>query len=246
GGGLERNTHELCLRLQRGGFTPAVICNLQPDRSVLALRNRIARKLRPSVRFPMDRGLGYPVFRGWGDDDGAAEVAARFRPDVVVVQSTGHVPILQSFRALGVPCVAYFHDLERVDDAREIAAMGDVALLANSRFTASRMAERIGYECPVIRPLIDPALYRTRMHPQNVLFINPQAWKGVDVAFELARRRPDVRFDFVGNWNLKPPQVRALAERAHAAGNVILHPPTNDVRPHYARARLLLAPSQWV
>src|SRR5690606_10381337 len=33
--------------------------------------------------------------------------------------------------------------------------------------------------------------------------------------------------------------------RAQAAGNITLHPPTNDMRPLYSRARLLLAPSQW-
>jgi glycosyltransferase involved in cell wall biosynthesis len=36
-----------------------------------------------------------------------------------------------------------------------------------------------------------------------------------------------------------------MEQRARAAGNITLYPPTNDMRPHYARARLVLAPSQW-
>lgn len=74
GGGLERNTHELCLHLIRRGITPAVMCDLQPEASLLAYKNRLVRILRPRLRFPMDRGLGYPVFRGWNNEDGAREV----------------------------------------------------------------------------------------------------------------------------------------------------------------------------
>jgi glycosyltransferase involved in cell wall biosynthesis len=36
-----------------------------------------------------------------------------------------------------------------------------------------------------------------------------------------------------------------MEARAKAAGNITLHPPRNDMRALYARARLLLAPSQW-
>jgi glycosyltransferase involved in cell wall biosynthesis len=35
------------------------------------------------------------------------------------------------------------------------------------------------------------------------------------------------------------------ALRSELPANVTLHPPTRDMRPLYARARLLLAPSQW-
>src|SRR5690606_12162006 len=109
GGGLERNPHELCLRLLKHGVTPAVMCDLSADYSPLMLRNRLARRLNPRARFPVDRGLGYPVYRGWSEDDGAAEVMQRFRPDVVIAQSAEPVPILRQFEGMGVPLMAYFH-----------------------------------------------------------------------------------------------------------------------------------------
>jgi glycosyltransferase involved in cell wall biosynthesis len=245
GGGLERNTHELCLHLVKRGLKPAVICDLSADRSWLVWRNQLSRRIRPSIRFPMDAGLGYPVFRGWGNEDGAKELMSRFRPDVVVAQSAEPVPILQSYEDLGVPRIAYFHEVERVHDAGTLAQSGTIGLLANSRFTAERMAAYAGFMPAIVRPLIDRSLYEVPTHPRNVLFINTVPRKGVEIAFHLAESRPDVQFDFVKPWVLKPADIDRIEKRARAAGNITLHPPTNDMRPHYARARLLLAPSQW-
>ncbi len=244
-GGLERNTHELCLHLIRRGLSPAVMCDLEYDRSLLSFRNILARKLRPSIRFPMDSQLGYPVFRGWSNEDGAHEVVTRFKPDVVIAQSAEPVPLLESFRGLEVPLMAYFHEVERVWDAATLAGWGNVGLLANSEFTARKMAERSGIQPAVIRPLIDRSHYVTAMAPKNALFINTQPRKGVEIAFRLAESRPDVHFDIVKSWCLSPTDLQKLVDRAAAAGNITLHAPTNDMRRLYKRARLLLAPSQW-
>jgi glycosyltransferase involved in cell wall biosynthesis len=245
GGGLERNTHELCLRLIQHGVQPAVMCNLQPDGSLLSLANRLSRKLRPSIRFPVDTGLGYPVFRGWGGDDGAREVARRFEPDVVVAQSGEPVPLLQSFEGLGIPRMAYFHEVERIEDVAVLARMPSIGLLANSTFTARKMQAISGVAPTVVRPLIDPDFYVTSARGRNVLFVNTRPRKGLEVAFRLAELRHDVQFDFVKSWILTPAETRQIEARAKAAGNIALHPPRNDMRALYARARLLLAPSQW-
>ena len=245
GGGLERNTHELCLHLIRRGITPAVMCDLQPAPSFLVYKNRLLRILRPQRRFPMDSGLGYAVFRGWNNEDGAREVVEQFKPDIVIAQSAEPVPLLQSFSGLGIPRMAYFHEVERIWDVQALLAMGDVGLLANSEFTARKMAEGGGVHPTVIRPLIDRALYVTATAPKNALFINTSPKKGLEIAFRIAESRPDVAFDFVRYWSAKPEHVQALVERARAAGNITLHAPTNDMRPLYGRARVLLAPSQW-
>jgi glycosyltransferase involved in cell wall biosynthesis len=251
GGGLERNTHELCLHLIRRGITPAVMCDLQHDFSLLAFTNRLLRKLRPRIRYPMDSRLGYPVFRGWANEDGAREVVSQFKPDIVIAQSAEPVPLIQSFDGMGIPRMAYFHEVEHIEDVNTLIEMGDVGLLANSEFTARKMAERAGFSPAVIRPLIDRSLYLTTTVPKNVLFINTLLKKGVEIAFQLAETRPDVQFDIVKNWNPNAAKyglawdTQTLTARARAAGNIILHAPTNDMRRLYCRARLLLAPSQW-
>jgi glycosyltransferase involved in cell wall biosynthesis len=233
------------LHLLKRGMKPAVICDLRAERSLLAWRNRLWRQIRPSIRFPLDTGLGYPVFRGWPDDDGAAEVTARFRPDVIVAQSAEPVPLLKPYAGLGIPRMAYFHETLRVYDAGVLAKTGDIGLIANSRFTAEGMAAHAGLMPAIVRPLVDRKLYEVKSRPRNVLFINTVPRKGLEIAFRLAESRPDVRFDFVKSWILKPHEIDRIGLRARAAGNIALHPPTNDMRPHYARARLVLAPSQW-
>ena len=251
GGGLERNTHELCLRLIQRGISPAVMCDLHHDGSLLEYKNRLARIVRPKIRFPGDRGLGYPVFRGWGSEDGAREVVSRFKPDIVIAQSAEPVSLLQSFAGLGIPRMAYFHEVERIWDVDTLVAMKDVGLLANSEFTARKMAERGSVHPAVIRPLIDRSFYVTSTSPQTALFVNTSLKKGVEIAFRLAESRPDVPFDIVKNWNADAAKhavgwdIAELTARASAAGNITLHAPTNDMRRLYGRARLLLAPSQW-
>lgn len=243
GGGGERNTHEICLAMRRHGVVPAVMSGLYADRSRLTLVNRLKRGLLTRHQYPRDTGCGYPVFRGWAPS-GAAEVAGRFRPDVVVVQSTHPASLLRAFTQLKLPTVAYQHEVEELDHFRELTGMG-VHFLSNSDFTAQRMLDQLGIRSKVVLPLIDRRHYETARQPERVLFVNTHTRKGVDVAFAVAERRPDIQFDFTKAWSHKPPVIADLDRRAKAAGNVTLHDPVRDMRPLYRRARVLLAPSQW-
>lgn len=220
------------------------MCDLLHDRSLLGLGNRLARIVKPRERFPVDHGLGYPVYRGWETEDGAQEVLARFKPDVVIAQSARPAPLLRSFGNT-VPRMAYFHEVEHLGELTALRAIGDIGLLANSGFTARKMAQQTGLMPAVIVPLIEPRFYTAPRRPENVLFVNTRPRKGLEIAFRLAELRPDVQFDFVRPWILTPQEISQLADRATKAGNITLHAPTNDMRPLYSRARLLLAPSQW-
>ena len=243
GGGAERNTHELCLALRAQGDAPAVSCFLRPDGSWLSWSSRVRRRLPPRREYARDTGCGYPVFRGW-DHSRVGEVVQRFRPDAAVVQSTDPEPLLRALAPCGVPRAAYFHEVEAVDHLRFLRGAG-IPVLANSAFTAGRLADACGLESEVVLPLIDGRHYRTAMRPDRVLFVNTIPRKGVEIAFAVAERRPDIPFEFVLSWIHKPPALAALRARAQAAENVFLRPPTQDMRPVYARAKLLLAPSQW-
>ncbi len=243
GGGGERNTHELCLALREIGHTPAVLSSLKADRSWLSWRNRIARKFPDVGEFPEDTGCGYPVFRGWNMDR-AHEAVSRFRPDVVVVQSTHPEQLLHAFAASGVKLVVYFHEVEEIHHLTALAGRG-LLVLANSAFTARRLREACGLDAHVVPPLIDPALYVTKTTPSRLLFVNTVPRKGLEIAFALAERRPDIPCDFLLSWILSPERVAELQARATRAGNITLHPPTSDMRPFYATARVLLVPSLW-
>jgi glycosyltransferase involved in cell wall biosynthesis len=243
GGGAERNTHELSVSLRDHGFHPAILSSLRADRSWLSWSNRLRRALPPRREFPHDTVCGYPVFRGWNMDR-IGEVVRRFRPDVVVVQCTRPEAILRALKPTGVPVAVYFHEVEEVDHLRSLAGTA-IPVIANSDFTAKRLRERCGLQCQVVLPLVDPRYYATRTRPDRVLFVNTVPRKGLEIAFSLARHRPDLQFDFVLSWILKPERFAELKERARQAGNIVLHPPTGDMRSLYSTARVLLAPSQW-
>lgn len=244
GGGSERNTHELCLALRARGVEAGVWCALKPNASWISYANRAKRKLLHQ-RFPQDRGCGYPVLRGWDwTDAGAAEVIARFRPDFAIVQMPHPEPLLRILAGRGIPTAVYVHEVESIDDLGPIGRRG-VPFLANSQFTAARLREQCGIAAHVIRPLIDPGWYVTTTRRERALFVNTVPRKGLEIVMRLAQSRPDIPFDLVWYWTFTPDQAKALTARAAAAGNITLHPPTQDMRPLYARARILLAPSQW-
>lgn len=243
GGGAERNTHELCLALAAQGRSVAVACSLRVDGSRLSWTSRIRRQLPPRREYARDTTCGYPVFRGW-DHSHLGEVIRRFRPDAVVLQSTDPQPLVQVLAPCDVPMAAYFHEVERVDHLRFLQGSG-MPMIANSAFTAGRLLDVCGLQCEVVLPLIDARHYLTPMQPEHVLFVNTTPRKGVDLAFAVAERRPDIPFQFVLSWTHKPPVLAMLNARAQAAGNITLHKPTQDMRPIYATTKVLLAPSQW-
>jgi glycosyltransferase involved in cell wall biosynthesis len=246
GGGGERNAHELCLALRARGVEPAVLCGLSISSGSpwLIHANRLKRFVLHH-RFPRDSVCGYPVFRGWDWSEAAAEeLAARFGPQLAIVQMPHPEPLIRVLSRSGIPCAVYVHEVESINDLEPLGRQG-VPFLANSHFTAVRLREQCGIEAHVIRPLVNPALYVTSTRRHRVLFINTVPRKGVEIALRLAESRPDILFDFVWYWTFTPDQLQALTARAAAAGNITLHPPTQDMRPLYAAARVVLVPSQW-
>jgi glycosyltransferase involved in cell wall biosynthesis len=97
----------------------------------------------------------------------------------------------------------------------------------------------------VIPPLILPHRYATSVTGDEVLFVNPVPEKGVELAFEIAALCPRRQFRFVEGWPLDPARRAALEARAQALGNVTVQPSTQDMRPVYARTKVLIAPSRW-
>lgn len=242
-GGAERNTHELCLALRGMGVVVAVTSSLLNDGSWLSKSSRIKRKLT-SQEFAIDHSCGYPVYRGW-DQTKLAEVSRSFQPDVIVLQSTDPAPLLAALSTTRIPVCCYFHEVERIDHLGFLRET-DMPLLANSGFTAQRLFDACGLHCQIVLPIVDKGHYVVaRRQPGSVLFVNTIARKGVEKAFAVAAARPDIPFSFILSWIHKEAALAELHRRAEALGNVTLHPPTQDMRPHYGRAKILLAPSQW-
>jgi glycosyltransferase involved in cell wall biosynthesis len=241
-GGVEATTHALSLALARGGWTTGVLAGSRRG-GVFARRSLISR-LTGRGRLALDHDLGYPAFRSRRPLKSVAEIVRRFRPDVAVIQLGRIVPLTRAFVDRGVPCVVVFHNLVPEQIGGEPFQHPLVQYATVSRFMAGEIERHYGLHAAVIPPLVDPVLYRTESSREVVTFINPTAFKGLDIALALAHRRPDIRFDFIEAWPLHEDERRVLEAELARLPNVVLRPHVDDMREVYRRSRLLLVPSQ--
>jgi glycosyltransferase involved in cell wall biosynthesis len=114
--------------------------------------------------------------------------------------------------------------------------------------------EQDGIDVTPIGPFIDPTyVIAEERNPQNVLLVNPSLAKGAAIVIRLAmmleEERPDITFEVVqsrGDWEALVRQVsKQFGKERSALSNVIVTPNTADMRPIYARTRVLLALSLW-
>lgn len=242
-GGSQSNTHEMAREMLARGHRVSVLAGLTKA-GWIGARARVLMKLSKE-QVVRDESQGYPVYRAWHSWDGAARMAARARPDVVIVQSGQMVRVAEAIRAAGVPTILYLHNIEFDDHGADIASFKDHVFLANSDFTAQAYRKAYGIDATVITPLFQPERYRVESSRERVLFINPHPLKGVDLALDVAAGCPDIPFDFVESWTLSSEQRTALDRRLSTLPNVTLHGRTDDMRAFYGRARLVLIPSRW-
>lgn len=236
-GGTETSTHDTCLALAAGGHTPRVLAAMKP-RGALSFGLRLRRHLLRDP-WPADRHLGYEVFRVWDVIGALPALVEKLDPEVLVVVKN-HAPLIAAARATGRRCVVYLHSVDFCDFSREPG----LGFIANSEFTARRLHERFGFEATVIPPWIEPARYATETSREVALFVNPTRSKGVETVFALARLRPDIPFLICESWPLAPEHKAACLARAAQLGNVRWQTPTREMRRVYARARVLLVPSE--
>lgn len=243
-GGLQESSHQLALRLAGRGHHVAVLAEVVDHRSVRVLAARLVRK---AVRRPVllrDRGLGYPVFRTNTPDDSLPSLVRRFSPDVIVAHVGGRTTLDFSRAVLRSnprkPVVVYVRDSEGVSLAAE-PHTGIDRVIANASVHAERLRE-LGRESVVIPSVVETDDYLTASTRQTVLYINPSPRKGLEVAWEIAARCPEIPFVFLEAWSFRPDAFDDLRDRARELGNVEIRRAVADRRRIYSDARILLAP----
>jgi glycosyltransferase involved in cell wall biosynthesis len=123
-------------------------------------------------------------------------------------------------------------------------------VVTDSAATAALYKERMGLDVKVIGTFIDPEGFRAATRePQFVTFVNPSPEKGVALVARLAmmcrETLPDVRFLVVESRGRWLPALERLGLAADEFPNVRVLPLQRDMRPVYARTRLLIVPSFW-
>lgn len=125
-------------------------------------------------------------------------------------------------------------------------------VLTDSQATVGLYKERLDLDVTSVGKFIEPAKVAALKHSrERVLFINPTMDKGavwvVCLALWLEQRRPEIVFEVVesrGNWAFILKSVtQILGLPRESLHNVTVTPNSDDMRPIYGRARLLLAPS---
>ena len=244
-GGTQNSTDHLIRQSIRQGHDCAVYCGLS-GRGVFGLRMRAQRKLtgRP---FSVDRSQGYEVMRSWdpADPDRVAAAAARFRPDVVVIQTRKSAALGQAFSRLGYPVVLYLRNVEFEENEGDVSAIPGASFIANSDFTAETYRAAYGIDCAVITPTIQFDAYSFQTTREYATLINIHPVKGYEIAREMARACPDIPFLFVEAWTLPDDLLARTTDEIKALPNVTFMRRTTDMSLVYGRTKVLLAPSQW-
>jgi glycosyltransferase involved in cell wall biosynthesis len=236
GGGALSNTDELCQLLPGRGFEVAVLAGLR--RSAWSqLRSRAGRDGMA------DRALGYPVHRARDPLVLAAKLAQTQRPDLAVVQVGDVAALCGIFLAARIPTLVYFHDSYSMPPAEALPPHPLLSFAACSAALAERVNRRLGVQSSVIPVLVQPERYRTEPMRRAVTFVNPIPRKGLDIAFALAARRPDIPFEFVESLQLRGRVVKLLQARIAHHGNIRLVRRVMDMRPVYRQSRIVLFPS---
>ena len=241
-GGVQLSTDQLCYALSARGHDCAVLAKL--DRLSPGNLGAHLRLLVPGQANRVhDRVMGYPTYRRRRPGRSLAPLARAFAPDVVVVNFEGPVAFIEACLKLPLPTLFYLHNVDYERMRPVLGPHPNTAFIANGPFLADRFRQFCGLSAAIVPPLCLPDRYRVRPERRTVLFVNPVPDKGLDIALALARRRPDIPFEFVEGWRTRLPF--AVHARATNLANVTWRRSMADMRPLYAAARIVLVPSRF-
>ena len=183
----------------------------------------------------------------WRFTERVARQSKRFQPDVVILDS---LRMLRALDAEGFdptcPIVVVVHDVEFLKDSDAVPFGTNTWFVANSPFTASKLAAHFNVEPTVIPPVVYLRDYVTDRGggASCATLISPHPRKGLDLVLDIARRLPDVPFLLVEGWPMGAGQVKELSVRIQALPNVQFRRATSDMRRVYRDTSVLLVPSE--
>jgi len=149
-GGLQTSTDDLARSFGDRGHIVAVFSSLSKVGRIGLVARILLRLRRPFAR---DKTLGYDCFRTWRPAGKVAAIVRRFRPDCVIVQSPGSVPLADGFTRSKVPLVFYFHNVEHQFLKGDPSQL-DAVFVANSKFTAENVKTTYGLAATVVPPFV--------------------------------------------------------------------------------------------
>ncbi len=219
------SVHALCRRLAAEGVEPIVVCLAEPPGAAA----------RPDAPAP-----SYTVIRLADPVSAMIEMIAPLKPDAVVVHGTqAATRVAEMGAARGRRLHFYFSTTFYGYPAPAAEAAPQFRYAVNSPYLATFARAYLGFPVALVPPVFEPAEYRCEAGGDRVLFVNPVAGKGVHLVWAIARRLPQRRFLIVRSW----PDQQDFPHVQFGLDNVEWRESTHDMRPVYARARLVLMPT---
>jgi glycosyltransferase involved in cell wall biosynthesis len=245
-GGAQLSAHTLLQTITGRGVRCEAVAVAAPGwrRSAARWRGWFGRR---ALAYRDDRN-GYPTYRAL--DGRFAQLLedrmAAFQPDLVVAALEEIATAATLAVDGGIPVLASVVDNSYRWLDRPLPASPLLGLICNSRFTASRAAERFGLQPEVVYPSIRQAdILAEHVTPELVTFINPVYEKGLDKMLEVAHLLPHRRFQFVEGWVLPRKLAQENDRRIRAVPNVTYLRRTPEMRSVYSRASVVVVPSLW-
>lgn len=229
-GGMQTATDDLCHLLCERGVEIMLLCALPQDG-------------KPA---PEPAGLPYRLLRVADPIAALPLVAAAYDADAIVTLTSPILaPLLMAAMETGRRTAVYIHNLEIHQLGFPLMNHPALLYIANSPYTAARLRAMAGIEAVVVLPIVQPHRYIVAQTGNRVLFVNPVQVKGAEIACRVMAENPDIPFTIAESWSLATGWKAYLQKRVADLPNVEWLPPVTDMRPLFARTRLLLMPSLW-
>ncbi|MCX8016855.1 MAG: glycosyltransferase family 4 protein [Rhodocyclaceae bacterium] len=262
-GGAARSALQMLHALHDLGWPVRILGSTASENGVDALAGRSVREVAPWLIEVVDGRLTHRLIQAraarvhdlsarelshlWYEFEAALD---EFRPEIYFHYGgqMHDMAMAAEARRRGIRVVAYL--VSGNYEGRRWCRDVDL-ILTDSQATAARY-QGLGKPIVAVGTFIDPTTcVAAERKPRHVLFVNATLAKGAGLVAQLAlmlgKTRPEIIFEVAeggGNWEKVLRLVsRALGEERESLPNVVVTPAVADMRPLYARARMLLAPS---
>jgi glycosyltransferase involved in cell wall biosynthesis len=224
-----------------------------PNRTVLELSQKLSKSGHEALVLAgqsqsdgiggivTDRSFGFRLFRASAPRRSIVPLCITLRPHIVVLVNTMEEGLVEACRSVDIPLAVWFHEVDASLWGDDLADR-HTQYIASSSFVATRLLHLAGIKAEIIPPYIEQANYRKSRRGKRVLFVNPTRDKGVEIAFEVAARRPLQAFTLVESGQLSNQWRNHCFERAMKCGNIEWFAASNDINAILDQTCLLLLP----